>query len=166
MLKNQLPSLLILALILTLLGCSSSRKTVSKSSGDKNAALGNVSSQRRAVVIESMKWMGTPYRYGGNSRNGIDCSGFVSRMYSRIGFELPRTAREMYSCGAAVSLRAVRPGDLVFFSNTAGRGITHVGIYVGNYEFIHASTARGVITSTLEDEYYHRHYAGARKILR
>jgi len=87
-------------------------------------------------------------------------------MYEQVGVKLPRSAGEMYEVGMPVTMQQIVPGDLVFFRGTAGSGITHVGIYSGEMQFIHSSTSKGVISSTLEQEYYKRHYAGARKILR
>lgn len=71
----------------------------------------------------------------------------------------------MYSVGRPVNRKSLREGDLVFFANTAGKGITHVGIYLSGAQFIHSSTTRGVIVSSLGDSYYARHYAGARRVL-
>jgi cell wall-associated NlpC family hydrolase len=117
------------------------------------------------VVDAAYRWIGTPYRSGGTDRDGMDCSGFVTTVYQSIGRTLPRTARELFSEGRAIPLSTARPGDLVFFKNTAGRGITHVGIFTGAQEFLHSSTSKGVIVSRLDDEYYRKHYAGARRIL-
>jgi cell wall-associated NlpC family hydrolase len=124
-----------------------------------------VSGGRKTVVQESKRWLGTPYCYGGEDGECFDCSGFVSRVFLTIGMKLPRSARDMYETGESVSTAALKPADLVFFKNTAGKGITHVGIYVGGRQFIHASSSRGVVISSLDDDYYRRHYAGARRML-
>ena len=167
MILKPIYSILLLALLFGYSGCSSSRKaTTASRPTTPGTSYAGLSTERKAVVYEAKRWIGTPYRYGGTGRDGVDCSGFVSRMYAKAGFTLPRTERDMYYSGSAVSLQKARPGDLVFFQNTAGRGITHVGIYMGREEFIHASTARGVITSTLRDGYYHQHFAGLRKVLK
>ena len=125
-----------------------------------------ISSGRRAVLSESYRWIGTPYRYGGNSRRGVDCSGLVNAVFGRFGVKLPRRARDLARKGRSQERSALMPADLVFFANTAGRGITHVGIYLGKNRFIHSSTSRGVIISSLDESYYRRHYAGARMIIK
>lgn len=108
-------------------------------------------------------WRGTPYRYGGESRRGMDCSAFVSRAYQDLyGQTLPRTTRSQARAGSRVGKRRLRPGDLVFFRT--GRNSRHVGIYVKNGEFIHASQRKGVIRSSLSTPYWSRHYWRARRI--
>jgi len=126
----------------------------------------DISSGRRAVITESYRWIGTPYRYGGNSKRGVDCSGLVNAVFGRFGVKLPRRARDLARKGRSQNRSALVPADLVFFANTAGRGITHVGIYLGKNHFIHSSTSRGVIISSLDESYYHRHFAGARMIIK
>ncbi|MEQ8173656.1 MAG: LysM peptidoglycan-binding domain-containing protein [Syntrophomonadaceae bacterium] len=111
--------------------------------------------------------LGTPYRYGGASPGGFDCSGFVMYVFSQYGIDLPRTASDQASVGTHVDKKDLKPGDLVFF-NCNGSGISHAGIYSGNGNFIHSSSPRsgGVIYSSLEEGYYLQHYVGARRILR
>ncbi len=144
-------------------GCGSS-KTASRS--DADFSFEDIGKERRIILLESRKWLGTPYRYGGDTMDGADCSGFVSRVFEKVGIALPHRASDMYLQGTGVTREVMRPGDLVFFERTAGPGITHVGIYIGREQFIHASTSKGVITSTLRDTYYERHYVGARDILK
>lgn len=156
----------ILFLAVTIIGCSSSIRSTSgskKHSGSYSAQ--SLNSKRSFVLKESKKWLGTPYKYGGNGKSGVDCSGFVSLVYAKAGVSLPRRARDMFSVGTPTPIRSIQPGDLVFFKNTAGKGITHVGIYTGQSKFIHASSSSGVVTSSLNQNYYSKHYAGARKIL-
>lgn len=126
----------------------------------------DISNGRRAVVTESYQWIGTPYRYGGNNRRGVDCSGLVNAVFGRFGVKLPRRARDLARKGRSQDRSDLVPADLVFFANTAGKGITHVGIYLGENRFIHSSTSRGVIISSLDDDYYRRHFAGARMIIK
>ena len=108
-------------------------------------------------------WKGTPYRLGGNSRRGIDCSAFVQIGYQEV-FDriLPRTTLEQARQGRKVSLGQARKGDLVFFKT--GRTLRHVGIYLGNREFLHASTSRGVVISSLDTPYWRRAFWQARRI--
>jgi len=106
------------------------------------------------------EWMDTPYRLGGNSKDGIDCSGFSGTLMSSVyASRLPRTARDQYAATERVGRDELVEGDLVFF-NTRG-GVSHVGVYLGNDYFVHSSTRNGVIISSLNDEYYSRHYVGA-----
>lgn len=113
-------------------------------------------------------WLGTPYKYGGSQKQvGTDCSGFVSSVLQKTAdLSLPRSANEMYSVGASVPVKDLKPGDLVFFKNTIpGKpGVHHVGIYLGSLEFAHASTTEGVVVSNLLETYYKEKYAGARRV--
>jgi hypothetical protein len=108
-------------------------------------------------------WYGTPYKYGGSAKTGIDCSAFTCVMMDTVyGISLPRTSREQYSTGKKVSKSALMHGDLVFFNTTGG--ISHVGVYLGNNKFIHASTSSGVMISDLDDVYFKRRYVGATRM--
>lgn len=110
------------------------------------------------------EWLGTPYVYGGTSRNGTDCSGFVLNVFRKIDVPLPRTSREQADRGTAVGRENIQPGDLLFF-NTTGSGVSHVGIAIGKQKFIHASTSRGVIVSSLDEDYYGERFLFAKKVL-
>lgn len=110
------------------------------------------------------KAIGTKYVSGGTSTNGFDCSGFTMYVFDKIGINLPHQSGSQYQMGTDVSLDEMRPGDLVFF-NTSGKGISHVGIYVGDGEFAHASSSRGVTISSLSDSYYVNRYVGAKRIM-
>ncbi|ETT74202.1 cell wall-associated hydrolase (invasion-associated protein) [Paenibacillus sp. FSL R7-277] len=110
------------------------------------------------------KAIGTKYVSGGTSTNGFDCSGFTMYVFDKIGINLPHQSGSQYQMGTAVSRDEMRPGDLVFF-NTSGKGISHVGIYVGDGEFAHASSSRGVTISSLSDSYYVNRYVGAKRIM-
>jgi cell wall-associated NlpC family hydrolase len=119
----------------------------------------------RDIARTAYAYRGARYRRGGMSARGFDCSGFVKYVYESKGVKLPRTSYEMFRCGTPVAKSDLRAGDLVFFANTYRRGISHVGMYVGNGEFIHASTSRGgVRVDKLDGAYYQRKYAGARRI--
>ena len=111
------------------------------------------------------RYLGVTYVYGGSSASGLDCSGFVSIVYRELGVTLPRTSREQFLTGIAVKQSDLESGDLVFF-DTLGRGaVSHVGIYLGSGEFIHAASNPGkVITSRLEEKYYATRYLGARRV--
>ncbi len=104
------------------------------------------------------EWMGTPYRYSGDSKNGIDCSGLVCEMYkSAYQKILTGSAKDIYEKTDPVKKEDLKEGDLVFFKIKKGR-ISHVGIYLGSKKFAHASTQRGVIISDLDEPYYKKYY--------
>lgn len=105
-------------------------------------------------------WYGVPYRYGGNNKGGIDCSGFSTRLYAAVFSKtIQRTAQLQYNSSKRVKRRKLKEGDLVFF-NEGRRKITHVGIYLHNAFFVHASIGGGVMISNLDDPYWERHFAG------
>ncbi len=116
----------------------------------------------RSLRDEAPNWLGIPYRWGGTTRRGIDCSSFVQQyVRETLGIELPRaTAGQQYE-GVAISKDELRAGDLVFFRR---RGVRHVGVYLSGGEFIHASSSRGVTISELADDYWTRYYWMARRI--
>ncbi|MBC8134519.1 MAG: C40 family peptidase, partial [Fibrella sp.] len=115
------------------------------------------------VVRGAMSFRGTPYRMGAEGRGAFDCSSFVRHIFAKEGKYLPRTAAEQYNCGRPVDKADLKPGDVVFFKNTYKRGVSHVGIYMGDGKFIHASSRGGVKESNLNDSYYINHWAGARR---
>ena len=116
------------------------------------------------IIAHSYSYLGTPYRYGGTSYSGIDCSGFTMKVFAQFGIYLPHGASDQYALSTPVTTEERAPGDLVFF-NTSGYGIGHVGIYLGGGPFIHASTSRGVIISSLYESYYARTYLFAGRII-
>lgn len=118
------------------------------------------------IVRTALSLQGVPYRFGGTStRYGLDCSAFVQTVYSRFGLRLPRVASSQFYQGSAISKTQLRHGDLVFFQNTYKRGLSHVGIYIGDGNFVHASSAgRCVKVSSLSNSYFRRHWAGARRL--
>lgn len=109
-------------------------------------------------------WYGVDYRLGGCDMNGIDCSGFVQKLYLEVfGMDLLRTSYEMFAnCEHLRKSDEATEGDLVFFK-TRGRRISHVGVYLTNNYFVHASTTQGIMISSLNEEYWHRHFAGIGK---
>lgn len=121
-------------------------------------------SRGERLVRTALSFRGTPYRRGASGRGAFDCSGFTSYLFRKAGSPLPRTAAAQYTRGGRVSKNELRPGDLVFFKNTYKRGVSHVGVYIGNGRFVHAaSSGRGVRVDSLSSAYYQNHWAGARR---
>ena len=116
------------------------------------------------IVNYAYNFLGTPYVWGGTSTNGFDCSGFTQYVFKQMGYSIKRTAAQQLTCGYEVS--NLQLGDLVFFENTytTGADASHVGIYVGNNEFIHAASG-GVKVTSLSDDYYAARYVGARRVI-
>ncbi|MCM8827974.1 MAG: LysM peptidoglycan-binding domain-containing protein [Candidatus Omnitrophica bacterium] len=116
------------------------------------------------IIENALNFINTPYRLGGLSRNGIDCSGLTKKAYEAAGISLPRTSNQQAKTGELVPVSAIKPGDLLFFG-TKGR-INHVGIYIGDNKFIHASRESGkVVVANLEEAYYQKHLICARTLI-
>ncbi|RAK19857.1 S-layer family protein [Anoxybacillus vitaminiphilus] len=117
------------------------------------------------IVPASKKYIGVPYQWGGTTARGFDCSGFIRHVYQTLDVNVPRTTSEMYETGTSVKKEDLRVGDIVFF-NTNGKGVSHAGIYIGENQFIHSSSSKGVTVSSLNDPYYWgKKYIGARRVL-
>jgi len=153
--------IIILFLIILLASCQSTAKyRAIKKSREAGFSQNRSGSGDLEAVINS--WVGVPYKYGGMSKRGVDCSGFTSVIYQDLyGIKLPRSAREQYINGTKIRSSQIRSGDLVFFRGVIGTGIDHVGIYLEYGDFIHASTTNGVVISNLDEEYYESRFVGA-----
>ncbi|MGL5006298.1 MAG: bifunctional murein DD-endopeptidase/murein LD-carboxypeptidase [Plesiomonas sp.] len=116
------------------------------------------------ILEQFSEWRGVRYRLGGNSKKGIDCSAFVQRtFFEQFGIELPRSTRDQQTTGKLINKKHLQPGDLVLFkTGSTGR---HVGIYIGNSKFVHASTSSGVMISNLNDGYWKNRYRQARRVI-
>jgi len=113
------------------------------------------------IVITARRYLGVPYRYGGTTPRGFDCSGFVYYVYRKSGMPMKRNMTSQFREGKKVSKRRLKPGDLVFFQ-TSGRRVSHVGIYTGSGRFIHAPrTGKSVSYAKLNNPYWKRRYRGA-----
>jgi cell wall-associated NlpC family hydrolase len=131
-------------------------------SGPQYASNPALSGNQNQLLQVAYKCMGIPYKYGGTSNNGIDCSSFVQQCFGALGYRLPRTAAEQFNVGMPVT-DVLQPADRLYFAKNGGR-ISHTGIYIGNGYFIHASSSnRGVVVSNLREAMYTRMYAGARR---
>lgn len=113
-------------------------------------------------VVDSA--LGTEYKSGGTTTNGFDCSGFTRYVFDKLGIKLPHQSGSQFKMGKSVAKSDLIAGDLVFF-NTSGRGVSHVGVYVGDGKFAHASSSKGVTISKLSDSYYDGRYVGAKRIM-
>jgi len=110
------------------------------------------------------EWRGVRYKWGGSTKRGIDCSAFVQKAYKNsFNLKLPRTTKYQHKVGKYINKNSLRLGDLVFFKT--GWDSRHVGIYLDNGRFMHASTSKGVIISSLNNRYYKKHYWKAKRVL-
>jgi len=157
---------IVLLIILFLISPScrpSARFSAQKSTDHEESSQNQESSHGSSLLNNFVKdWLHTPYKYGGMSRTGVDCSGFSSIVMREIfDIKLPRTAQEQYNQGDKIRDGWRGPGDLVFFKNYRGHGIDHVGIYLGGNRFAHATESTGVTVSDLDESYYRKRYVGA-----
>jgi peptidoglycan DL-endopeptidase CwlO len=116
------------------------------------------------LTRNAMRFLGVPYVFGGTTSSGFDCSGYVQHVFAMLGKHIPRTADAQYYAGKKVAGASMAPGDLVFFQ-TYTSGPSHVGIYLGKDRFVHASSSRGVMVSSLHDHYWSARYLGAKRLI-
>ena len=173
----------LLPFILFLASCGSSKNVVVKRNPYKKTVVkeeglktfnsnfrGALDSRRNELLKDSEKYLGAPYKYAGNTSSGFDCSGFTLKVYTENNTKLPRRSEDQAKSGEAISVREIEPGDLVFFATAGGSNVTHVGIVhdIGNdgeIKFIHASTSKGVMISSLNEKYWNKAFLFARRIL-
>lgn len=120
--------------------------------------------QGAQIVATGKKYLGVPYVFGGTTPKGFDCSGFLQYVFKQNGFNIPRLADEQYKLGKSAQTSQLEPGDLVFFS-TYEPGASHCGIYVGDGNFMHASSSKGIRVDSLSNDYWRPRYLGGRKII-
>jgi cell wall-associated NlpC family hydrolase len=163
--------------LLIIVGCSSSPRFTpgepvepagsGSSSGKSQPIQGRVptgDARGEQVVRKAADYLGTPYRNGGTTPKGVDCSGLTYTVFQSFGVRLPRTSRDQARAGAPVSRQDLEAGDLIFFGS--GSNVSHVGIYAGDGEFIHASTrSRAVRFDRLDNKYFRKRYITARRYL-
>lgn len=161
-------------LILFVVGLAACSSTVRFSSDTPNENSKNTridefeirtsSDLRNKIIDEAKQWIGTPYQYGGESKNGADCSGFVMSVYQNAGIDLPRTSQQQFNYVQLINNFEREAGDLVFFKRN--NKIFHVGIYLGDNYMIHASSSKGVIIQSIDDNYFDDKYAGSGRIIK
>jgi len=155
-------TLFLLFSLLLMVACRTSKSpSVSNKNLDESNGKPSISASKKAkaVIQEARRYIGTPYKYAGMDRNGIDCSGLVCQSFSEIGIILPHQSTQQSKLGKSISLNSLIPGDLVFLGSSKGsKKITHVGLVsvVGNGKimFIHASTQKGVLEENLLERWY------------
>lgn len=164
-------------------GCGSSRHVSAKRVSSVGAAVsgkgsgasgasqridvsGSLPAETRRLLEEARRWMGTSYRYGGSTRSGVDCSGLTSQIFvNALQIKLPRSSAQQSEYCRRIDRSELMEGDLVFF-RTGSKGVSHVGMYVGDGRIIHSSTSRGVIVSSLDESYYRRTYHSSGRVER
>ncbi|WP_458628813.1 C40 family peptidase [Winogradskyella sp. PC D3.3] len=168
--KRLLP---ILLLTLFIVSCKS-KKTYSNKKKQSHTVKVNTASKPSAKAETIVKYAktfdGTRYKYGGTTKKGMDCSGLIYTSYKKYNVNLPRTTSGLKSFGEWIDLKEVNVGDLVFFAtNKNSRKVNHVGIVTnvrtGNVEFLHASTSRGVMISSIAEKYWYFSFVQARRVL-
>lgn len=139
-------------------------KALESSYSGKNSKLVN------EILSDARKYLGAPYKYAGNTSSGFDCSGLVCKVFDENSYKLPRRSEDQSSHGVSIKIKEAKPGDLVFFATAGGSRVTHVGIVHdigtdGEVKFIHTSTSKGVIISSLNEKYWNNAYLFARRVL-
>jgi lipoprotein Spr len=158
---------------LILMGCASQPRYTSETVRKKKTQVvlpqeskegkSKVDKAKMGKIINS--FLGVPYRHGGETKAGIDCSGLVVQVYKRYaGFKLPRNTKKLYQLVKKVDKEDLVYGDLIFFSD-GWFSVSHVGIYIGDGKFVHSMKDLGVIVSSLDEDYYKKRYRGARRVI-
>ena len=123
-----------------------------------------VSGNVKKILTYANTFTGVPYKFGGTTPAGFDCSGYIRHVFQKVGVQLPRQADEQYTVGKKVEKQNLQPGDLVFFE-TYEPGVSHSGIYIGDGQFISATSSSGVAVADIDDSYWGPRYVGAKRVL-
>lgn len=169
---NRIALVSVIAAMLTAISsCGPSRVTTATYTG-KNISQSEfkiptgLTEDTRAILSEAKKWLGVPYRYGGNDKSGVDCSGLIVGVFDNaLNMKLPRNSAKQNEFCIDIDRKGLQPGDLVFFDTTRNHNghVSHVGLYIGDGRMIHSSSSKGVIVSAIDDNYYaERFIAGGR----
>lgn len=131
---------------------------------------GKISGSVKSLLKDAENYLGTPYKFGGNTSSGFDCSGFTVKVFQENNLSLPRRSSDQADSGKSIDIKTVKPGDLLFFATSGGSRVSHVGIVHtiendGEIKFIHASTSKGVIISSLNEKYWNKAYLHAQRVL-
>jgi len=165
-----------------IISCGSSKNVVKKTPVTKTVAKsenlrkldsrfdGKISKSINELLKDAEKYLGAPYKFGGNTSSGFDCSGFTVKVFEENDFKLPRRSADQAEAGYQIDIKDVKPGDLLFFATAGGSRVSHVGIVHdigsdGEVKFIHASTSKGVIISSLNETYWNKAYLHAQRVL-
>jgi cell wall-associated NlpC family hydrolase len=181
--QKTLKYFMFLLVSLMIISCGSSKNVVkSKASSNKIIAKsenlrkldskfdGKISGSVKDILHDAEKYLGTPYKFGGNSSSGFDCSGLTTKVFDDNGLKLPRRSADQANAGKNIDVEEIKPGDLLFFATAGGSKVSHVGIVHtiennGEIKFIHASTSKGVIISSLNEKYWNKAYLHAQRVL-
>jgi cell wall-associated NlpC family hydrolase len=174
-------------LLMLLAGCATQKKTANRSQTSSPSLsrptnplpsepsratrrVNRLDNRQQQIIQTARSFSGTPYRWGGTTRGGMDCSGLLMTAFQEAGINLPRTSAEQSKIGRLVSIHELRPGDLVFFATKSkhSKKVTHAGLVTEirgkqNVQFIHASTKLGVVESNIFSDYYRRAFVKARR---
>lgn len=173
----------VLLIAFAILSCGSS-KNISKSKKSSSHTVGKsenlrklnsrfdgkISGSAKDIIKDAEKYLGSPYKFAGNTSSGFDCSGLTTKVFDDNGLKLPRRSADQANTGKNIDVEDVKPGDLLFFATAGGSRVSHVGIVHtiendGEIKFIHASTSKGVIISSLNEKYWNKAYLHAQRIL-
>lgn len=171
------------AILLIVISCGSSKSTANKNkiptkSQEKTETLrklnsdfeGKISSSIKNLLKDAENYLGAPYKFGGNTSSGFDCSGLTTKVFDENGLKLPRRSADQAEFGKKINISDSKPGDLLFFATAGGTKVSHVGIVYtiendGEIKFIHASTSKGVIISSLNEKYWNKAYLHTQRVL-
>ncbi len=162
---------LILLILINLSSCGSSKRASKKTTTTKTTT-NNISGTKKAkaIINYALDFKGTRYKYGGTTKRGMDCSGLVYTSFNAYDISLPRVSSDMAKTGDWIDIKAIKPGDLVFFATRKNsRNINHVGLVTkvkgDDFSFIHSTTSKGVIESSIKERYWYVAYVQARRVL-
>ncbi|WP_407405473.1 C40 family peptidase [Chryseobacterium sp.] len=166
---------------MSIISCGSSKNFANKSNSHTTTKKENlrklgsknndkISGSVKRILNDAEKYLGSPYKFGGNTAAGFDCSGFTVKVFQENNFSLPRRSEDQSNVGKNINIMETKPGDLLFFATGGGTRVSHVGLVHsigsdGEIKFIHSSTSKGVIISSLNDKYWNKAYLHAQRVL-